>query len=595
MRTDLNQTARSLQADIETLNALVHSLLQTNHTNAIRWDHLDDHLLQMGNDLTATIASHLADNADSHDLLADRMARTEAVLNARTHDLSALTRQLAPLVGGITAQRKELHGALAWFPTWSALTPLKIEPLVSVIVPTRNRRSLLETALASLGRQSYTNWEALVVNDGSTDDTGAFLRTISAQDNRIRMIEATGVGPGGARQLGLEHAHGDVIAYLDDDNLMSDGWLRAVVEVLGRRPEVNAVYGAQLREVDTVDPWLLLEPFDQLRLLEGSFIDIGVIAHRPIDGVAHPDDARGLEDWVFLMSLSEMCTPVPLPVIASVYLSGAAGRRTLTAARSEIEEFVRSSAVRPRLDDPEFVERALRSIEDDDRSTGFGGSARNPDHDTEMLIQVVRNISHRSDAPIRILEWGLTHGSESVRSSLSDPDVRWLRMQQRAGHVGDAAYSAVAERSVPQLDASTAATRRVRESVAESPLAEIWIDSDLETHEDVEPPSPPGRYVQLPTELGVEFDVVIIDGPGPRECVRRAREILSSTGLVLLNGPDPRWHDTDVEEFTSWRPIGDEFWVGSTVDTDFTGVVPIRALLRGMRRIRQHEERSDTY
>ena len=137
-----------------------------------------------------------------------------------------------------------------------------------------------------------------------------------------------------------------MIAYLDDDNLMSDGWLRAVVEVLGRQHELRAVYGAQLREVDAAEPWLLLEPFDELRLLEGNFIDIGAFAHRPIGGVAHRPDIRGLEDWDFILSVGETHTPVALPVIASIYLTGAGGRMTLGSDQSDDEEFIRSSAVR---------------------------------------------------------------------------------------------------------------------------------------------------------------------------------------------------------------------------------------------------------
>ncbi len=530
-RADLDHTARLLQADIDKLDALVNSVVQSGHVNTLRWDHLDTHLVQMSNDLTAMIGSHLAENAASHDLLREQIGHAEA-------GLGGLTRSVAPLLDAVSVQRNALHSALTWFPTWSALAPLDIEPLVSVIVPTRNRRSLLETALASLARQTYTNWEAVVVDDGSTDDTSVFLRTLSEHDSRIRVIEATGIGPGGARQSGLEQAQGDVIAYLDDDNLMSDGWLRAVVEVLGRQHELHAVYGAQLREVDAAEPWLLLEPFDELRLLEGNFIDIGAFAHRPIGGVAHRPDVRGLEDWDFILAVAETHTPVALPVIASIYLTGAGGRRTLAPEQNEVEEFIRSSAVRRRLADAEFVERAIRSIVDDDPLSNEPADVVTG-RDVEMLLNTLRSISQRRDGPIWMLEWGASQSSETIRRALSDFDVHWLSVRHSVVDLGHSVDSSGTETSASRVD-------------------------------------------------GIVFDVILIDGPAQRERVRHAREFISSTGLVLLHGPDRSWHHTDVDEFESWSPIGDAYWVGSTAETDFTDVVPFRALLRGMRRTGLH-------
>lgn len=573
IRADLEQTSRSLRMEIETLNELVNSVVQSGHANALRWDHLDNHLVRMSNDLTAMIGSHLAENAASHDLLREQIGHAEAVLGR-------LTRSGAPLLGGVALQRNALHTTLAWFPTWSALAPLDVEPLVSVVIPTRNRRSLLETALASLARQTYTNWEAVVVNDGSTDDTGVFLRTLSEHDSRIRVIEATGVGPGGARQLGLEQADGDVIAYLDDDNLMSDGWLRAVVEVFGRQPELNAVYGAQLREVDATEPWLLLEPFDELRLLEGNFIDIGAFAHRPIGGVAHRPDVRGLEDWDFILAVSETHTPVPLPVIASVYLTRAGGRRTLVPDQYEVEEFVRSSAVRKRLADTEFVERAIRAIADGDPLSNDESADAVTGRDVEMLLNTVRSISQRRAGPIWILEWGTSQSSETIRRALPDFDVHWLSVRHSVHDLDESVDSSDTDKSTARFDASTADANRIRKAALGSPLTEIWFA--------VDPSSDAEQYDLLPAQLGIEFDVILIDGPAQRERLRHARDTISSTGLVLLHGQDPSWHDTRVDEFESWCPIGDAFWVGSVVDTDFTDVVPFRALLRGVRRTRLH-------
>lgn len=101
------------------------------------------------------------------------------------------------------------------------------EPRVSVIVPTHNRARLLGRALASVRAQTLTDWELIVVNDASTDDTASLLRGEFACD-RLRVIETRrALGPAHARNLGIEAARGEYVAFLDDD----DEWLPRKLEL----------------------------------------------------------------------------------------------------------------------------------------------------------------------------------------------------------------------------------------------------------------------------------------------------------------------------------------------------------------------------
>src|SRR5271170_3450676 len=92
---------------------------------------------------------------------------------------------------------------------------------VSVVIPTYNHRDFVVEALESVFAQTFTDYEVIVVNDGSPDDTAAVLRPY-IESGRIRYIEQENRGQAGARNRGLAEARGEFVAYLDDDDL----WLR---------------------------------------------------------------------------------------------------------------------------------------------------------------------------------------------------------------------------------------------------------------------------------------------------------------------------------------------------------------------------------
>ena len=98
------------------------------------------------------------------------------------------------------------------------------ESLISVVIPTWNRSSLLQRAIVSLRAQTWSHWEALVVDDGSEDDTREVVAALAAEDPRIRLIARPHEGVCQARNAGLAEARGGFIAFLDSDN----EWLPAL-------------------------------------------------------------------------------------------------------------------------------------------------------------------------------------------------------------------------------------------------------------------------------------------------------------------------------------------------------------------------------
>ena len=100
-------------------------------------------------------------------------------------------------------------------------------PRVSVIVPVRNRATLLSGTLEALRAQTCTEHEVLVVDDGSTDATSAVARAAAAADSRVRVLSTTGIGAVAARTLAVEHAVAGVLAFTDSDCRPRPDWLAA--------------------------------------------------------------------------------------------------------------------------------------------------------------------------------------------------------------------------------------------------------------------------------------------------------------------------------------------------------------------------------
>lgn len=115
-------------------------------------------------------------------------------------------------------------------------------PTVSVIIPTYKHRDFVLATLDSVFAQTFMDYEVIVINDGSPDDTAEVLRPL-AESGRIRYIEQKNTGQARARNRGIEEAQGKFIALLDDDDLWPPDKLQWQVKVLEGRPELGMIAG----------------------------------------------------------------------------------------------------------------------------------------------------------------------------------------------------------------------------------------------------------------------------------------------------------------------------------------------------------------
>src|SRR5262245_29875714 len=111
---------------------------------------------------------------------------------------------------------------------------------ISVVIPTYNRAHAIVTAMESVLAQSRGDLDLLVVDDGSTDDTGARARSVG--DPRVRYVGRVHAGVSATRNAGVALARGPLIAFLDSDDVWKTDKLEREVDFLTRHPEVHAVF-----------------------------------------------------------------------------------------------------------------------------------------------------------------------------------------------------------------------------------------------------------------------------------------------------------------------------------------------------------------
>jgi glycosyltransferase involved in cell wall biosynthesis len=138
--------------------------------------------------------------------------------------------------------------------------------LLSVVVPAYGVEDYLADCLDSILRQSYRRLEVVVVDDGSPDRSGEIADRIAAGDERVRVLHIDNRGLGAARNEGVRHATGELLAFADSDDLVPDGSYSTMVEVL-QRTAADVVTGdvARLEGLEVLPlPWSSrLHPVDR--------------------------------------------------------------------------------------------------------------------------------------------------------------------------------------------------------------------------------------------------------------------------------------------------------------------------------------------
>lgn len=103
---------------------------------------------------------------------------------------------------------------------------------VSIITPCYNAATYIQATIQSIQQQTLTDWELLVVDDGSTDNSADIVRSMAKDDNRIKLIQKENGGTASARKLGLELAQGEYIQFLDADDHIENSKLERQIALM---------------------------------------------------------------------------------------------------------------------------------------------------------------------------------------------------------------------------------------------------------------------------------------------------------------------------------------------------------------------------
>lgn len=142
------------------------------------------------------------------------------------------------------------------------------QPLISVIIPCYNYGRFLNDCINSLLSQTYQNWECIIVDDGSTDNSLEVAHSLSAKDERIKSFSQNNSGPTVARNKGLKLAKGEFIQFLDADDLLEDQKFEKQISIFQQQQNCDIVYSG-VSYFNTSKP---SELYDNIDLTSGPWM-----------------------------------------------------------------------------------------------------------------------------------------------------------------------------------------------------------------------------------------------------------------------------------------------------------------------------------
>ncbi len=187
------------------------------------------------------------------------------------------------------------------------------KPLVSVVIPTYNRADLLNAAIQSVLAQTFTDYEIIVVDDGSTDHTA---QVAAAYGDQVSYIQQKNAGPAAARNKGVEAAQGVFIAFLDSDDLFNPEKLEKQLLRMNQGHSIGLVY-SYYDEISSEGHYIGTKTFDAVGqvyrelLLECQIATPTVMVRREVLQAAGLSDevlwmGEDIETWLRVARLCEI-------------------------------------------------------------------------------------------------------------------------------------------------------------------------------------------------------------------------------------------------------------------------------------------------
>ncbi len=204
---------------------------------------------------------------------------------------------------------------------------MRTEPLITIIMPVYNAVAYVNEAVQSCIAQSWSNWELIIINDGSTDGTKSLLEKLD--DSRIHVIHQSNRGVSSARNVGLELKKGEYITFLDADDVLPSKGLEARGLFLQENPEVDVVDGIiSVRDASMHDEQRCYRPYYTGKLLprllkldDRTFFGPSyMLRSSRLGGIRFADGMSHAEDLRFYIEIADRCDVEYAYVNEIVYL-----------------------------------------------------------------------------------------------------------------------------------------------------------------------------------------------------------------------------------------------------------------------------------
>ena len=176
---------------------------------------------------------------------------------------------------------------------------------VSIIIPAYNCEEFLWETLLSVAAQSFHNWECIIVDDGSSDNTADIAAFYCKQDHRFSYYHQSNQGPSVARNKAISHSSGEFILPLDADDTLSESYLEKAVVYLTNHPEASLVYSKGDFFGEETGVWELPSyNYDEF-IWHNCICSCAMYRRKDYDKTAgyNPNMVYGDEDWDFWLSL----------------------------------------------------------------------------------------------------------------------------------------------------------------------------------------------------------------------------------------------------------------------------------------------------
>ncbi|MCL4457695.1 MAG: glycosyltransferase [Nitrospirae bacterium] len=226
-----------------------------------------------------------------------------------------------------------------------------VEPKVSVIVTAHNYGKYLPQCLDSVLKQRFSDWEMIVVNDGSTDDTPAILeRYCESFPDRMKVITIEGLGLAKACNAGIRASQGKYIIRLDADDYFDENILLIESHILDNDPNIHMVYCDYYRISkygEILDSYRLPKVNDEIKLLDRSPLAAGAMYRRECyDAIGgYNEELRYQEDYDFWIRFIDKFNVYNVNLPLMYYRKHEAGMSNNFSARMKARQYVKKRFV----------------------------------------------------------------------------------------------------------------------------------------------------------------------------------------------------------------------------------------------------------